>query len=68
MGTQEGGISTAETNRKRHGSDFYSRIGAAGGRKKTEATARKGYGSNRALASESGKIGGAVSRKTPVFA
>lgn len=68
MGTREGGISTAKTNKKLHGADFYSKIGSMGGRKRTAATARKGYGSNRDLASRSGKVGGAISRRQAVLA
>ncbi len=30
-GTKAGGRKAAETNRKRHGADFYARIGAVGG-------------------------------------
>lgn len=67
MGTKKGGDSAAITNRKRHGASFYSRIGAMGGRKKTEATSRKGFGSNRALASQAGKVGGAISRRQAVL-
>lgn len=32
-GTKEGGLKAATTNRRLHGKDFYSRIGAKGGRK-----------------------------------
>lgn len=30
-GTREGGLKAKETNRLRHGSDYYARIGAKGG-------------------------------------
>lgn len=31
-GTKEGGQKSAETNKKRHGKNFYHKIGAEGGR------------------------------------
>jgi len=58
MGTKQGGFSTAETNRKKHGADFYKKIGAMGGKK-----SRGGGFSNREVASKAGKIGGAISRR-----
>lgn len=67
MGTKKGGDSAAITNRKRHGESFYSKIGSLGGSKRTEATSRKGFGSNRALASRAGKVGGAISRRQPAL-
>ncbi len=67
MGTKQGGDSAAITNKTKHGADFYSRIGSMGGRKRTEATSRKGFGSNRALASRAGKVGGAISRREPAL-
>ena len=63
MGTKQGGNSAAVTNKKRHGAQFYSRIGSMGGSKKTDRTSLKGFGSNRLRASLAGKKGGAVSRR-----
>ena len=63
MGTKQGGVSTAETNRKKYGADFYKRIGAAGGRK-----SRGGGFSNREIASRAGKIGGKISRRQSALA
>jgi general stress protein YciG len=62
MGTREGGIVTAEKNRTKDPA-FYSRIGAKGGRTRTAATARKGFGSSKARASMAGKVGGKLSRR-----
>jgi hypothetical protein len=67
MGTPEGGKAAAEKNTKKN-PQFYSVIGSMGGRKRTEATSRKGFGSNRERASQAGKVGGAISRRTPVLA
>lgn len=58
MGTKQGGLSSATTNRQRHGADFYRRIGAKGGKK-----SRGGGFSDRELASRAGRIGGRVSRR-----
>ena len=63
MGTKQGGFSAARKNRKRHGSDFYSRIGAMGGRK-----SRGGGFSNPEVASRAGKIGGKISRRPKALA
>ena len=59
-GTLEGGRRAAQTNKDKHGADFYSRIGAKGGRRKN---GRKGFGSNHELASKAGRIGGTKSRR-----
>jgi hypothetical protein len=67
MGTKQGGNSAASTNRKLYGADFYSRIGAKGGKKRTSLTSRKGFGSNRELASKAGRIGKPNSRKELAF-
>jgi len=36
---------TAETNKRKFGDDFYSKIGGDGGRTRTEKTAHRGFGS-----------------------
>jgi len=59
-GTTQGGKNAAATNKKRHGADFYARIGAMGGKKGTTG----GFYANRELAREAGRIGGMKSRRT----
>jgi hypothetical protein len=58
-GTKLGGVKAANTNKTRHGSDFYARIGAAGGRKGTTG----GFAANRDLARIAGAKGGKISRR-----
>lgn len=58
--TSEGGKQAARTNKEQHGSDFYKRIGSAGGKAKSPL---KGFGSNRALAVEAGRRGGEISKR-----
>lgn len=53
-GTKLGGHKAALTNRKRHGSNFYERIGAEGGRKSRGG----GFAKNPALARTAGRKGG----------
>lgn len=57
--TREGGLKAAKIIKARHGSDFYARIGAIGGRKGKTG----GFYANRELAREAGRIGGTKSRK-----
>ena len=59
-GTKEGGKRAAATNKTRHGSDFYARIGAKGG--KIGRTG--GFAANPELAREAGRKGGRISRRT----
>lgn len=59
-GTTKGGQLAAETNVKRHGADFYARIGAMGGKKGRTG----GFFANRELAREAGRKGGRISRRT----
>lgn len=59
-GTQQGGVRAADTNRKRHGKDFYARIGAIGGKKGKTG----GFYANRDLARIAGAKGGRISRRT----
>lgn len=62
-GTKAGGRAAAETNKKRHGSDFYAKIGAKGGRLgKTGGFAAGEAGRERARIY--GAIGGRISRRT----
>jgi hypothetical protein len=59
-GTKAGGQAAAATNKKKYGSDFYSKIGAKGG--KLGKTG--GFYANRELARDAGARGGRVSRRT----
>lgn len=58
-GNVEGGKKAANTNKDKYGEDFYSRIGAMGG--KLGHTG--GFYVNRKLASTAGAIGGRKSRR-----
>lgn len=58
-GTQRGGKAAALTNKTRHGSDFYARIGAKGG----QMGHTGGFAANRDLARIAGKKGGQISRR-----
>ncbi len=63
-GTQRGGQEAAKTNVKRHGKDFYARIGAMGGKKSRGG----GFAANRDLARKAGALGGRISRRRKVVA
>lgn len=63
-GTAKGGKLAAATNLSKHGSDFYARIGAMGGKKGRTG----GFFANRELAREAGRKGGRISRRTKVEA
>jgi len=58
-GTKTGGLKAAEKNRKRHGEDFYKRIGRKGGL--TGQTG--GFAANPELARIAGAKGGRISRR-----
>lgn len=58
-GNNLGGVKAAQTNKERHGSDFYKKIGAIGGR----AQVPKGFALNRERASEAGRKGGLISKR-----
>lgn len=58
-GTKEGGMKAAETNRTRHGSDFYKKIGSVGGKKGTTG----GFAANPELARKAGQKGGKISKR-----
>jgi general stress protein YciG len=58
-GTKAGGKKTAQTNIRKYGEDFYSRIGAMGGQKGTTG----GFAVNPELARIAGQIGGRKSRR-----
>lgn len=58
-GTREGGLKAAKTNKKRYGDDFYTGIGALGGKKSKGGA----FSANPELARVAGRIGGLVSRR-----
>lgn len=60
-GTSIGGKKASETNKKKHGADFYARIGAKGG--KVINGKPKGFAANPALAREAGRKGGLISKR-----
>ncbi len=59
-GTKEGGKAAANTNKTKYGSDFYAKIGAAGGKKGHTG----GFFANRELARVAGAKGGKISRRS----
>lgn len=61
-GTSEGGKRAGQTNLKRHGADFYKRIGAIGGAKGHTG----GFYVHRDLARIAGAKGGRNSKRTGV--
>ena len=61
-GTKLGGVKAAQTNKNRHGADFYAKIGAKGGKKGTTG----GFAANRELARIAGRKGGQISRRRKV--
>ena len=62
MNTKAGGKKAAKTIKERHGDDFYSRIGAKGGRNGHTG----GFFANPELAKEAGRKGGKISRRTGI--
>lgn len=58
-GTKLGGIKAAQTNKARHGAEFYAKIGAKGGKNGTTG----GFAANRELARIAGRKGGQISRR-----
>lgn len=58
-GTKLGGMRAAETNKRKYGDDFYSRIGGKGGRNGHTG----GFAANHELAREAGRKGGLISRR-----
>lgn len=63
-GTTKGGQAAAKTNKERHGTDFYKKIGSKGG--KLGRTG--GFYGNRELAAIAGRKGGLKSKRTKVAA
>lgn len=62
-GTRVGGLKTAETNKIRHGENYYKNIGRAGGK----ISRGGGFAQNKDLAREAGRKGGEISRKNREF-
>lgn len=62
-GTKIGGQKAAATNKRKHGSDFYSRIGRKGGLKSHPET--RPFTLNPELAKRAGHNGGTKSRRGP---
>lgn len=58
-GTKAGGVKAAQTNKTRHGGDFYAKIGAKGGMNGHTG----GFAANRDLARAAGAKGGRISRR-----
>ena len=58
-GTMIGGKHAAETNKLRHGKDFYVKIGAMGGKKGHTG----GFAANPELARYAGRLGGMKSKR-----
>lgn len=58
-GTKAGGQKAAATNKTKHGSDFYAKIGAKGGRNGRTG----GFAANPELARIAGRKGGQISRR-----
>ncbi len=59
-GTKAGGMKAAATNKTKHGSDFYARIGAKGGKMGHTG----GFAANPELARAAGRKGGLISRRS----
>lgn len=58
-GTKAGGAKAAITNKERHGSDFYKKIGSKGGKNGNTG----GFAANRELARIAGRKGGQISKR-----
>ena len=59
-GTKAGGQKAAATNKARHGSDFYAKIGRKGG---SVMGTKGGFAANPELARIAGAKGGRISRR-----
>lgn len=66
-GSREGGLKAAKTNLKKHGKDFYRRIGHMGGKAglHTGGFATKDENGVYYLAISAGRKGGLISRRGP---
>lgn len=59
-GTKAGGKKAAQTNKTRHGADFYAKIGRKGG---SVVGTKGGFAANPELARIAGAKGGRISRR-----
>ena len=59
-GTKAGGKKAAQTNKTRHGADFYAKIGRKGG---SVVGSKGGFAANPELARIAGAKGGRISRR-----
>lgn len=62
-GTKIGGQRAAATNKAKHGSDFYAKIGHKGGSKSRPAT--RWFAVHPELARKAGAKGGSISKRGP---
>lgn len=62
-GTKAGGLKAAESNKRKYGSDWYSRIGKKGGKNGHTG----GFAANPELARAAGAKGGRISRRGPAI-
>ena len=63
-GTRAGGVKTAQTNKERHGEDFYQRIGKLSNASwEKNGRKPKGFAANPDLAKSAGRKGGTISRR-----
>ena len=65
-----GGKLTALNNKKKHGADFYSKLGTRGAEAYRERQAQgianpRGFDANRELARRAGYLGGRISKRGP---
>lgn len=58
-GTRAGGLKAAQTNKDRHGKNFYQKIGSVGGKRSNTG----GFAANPELARIAGRKGGKISRR-----
>jgi hypothetical protein len=65
-GRHAGGLLAAETNKKRHGADYYVKLGRLGGAKGTKDGTIKGFAAHPELARTAGAKGGRISRRGKV--
>ena len=62
-GTKAGGLKAADTNKRKYGDDWYSKIGKIGGKNGHTG----GFAANPELARVAGAKGGRISRRGPAI-